>query len=117
MFFKMSAIDPEGKYLAVAGTSGFTHFSFLTRKWKIFGNADQEKEIRITGGILWWKEFICMSCFNVVDQKDEVNFIELFHLKDIYYKISLLSYDFIQEIRIWIIIIQKKVVQHALYYK
>ena len=58
-----------------------------------------------------------MSCFNVVDQKDEVNLIELFHLKDIYYKISSLSYDFIQEIQIWIIIIQKKVVQHALYYK
>jgi hypothetical protein len=57
----------------VAGTCGFTHFSFMTRKWKIFGNADQEKEIRITGGLLWWKEFICISCFNVVDQKDEVN--------------------------------------------
>lgn len=70
----MSSIDPEGKYLAVAGVRGFTHFSFLTRKWKIFGNADQEKDIRITGGILWWKEFICMSCSNSIDQKDEVSF-------------------------------------------
>ena len=69
---KMSAIDPSGKYLAVAGTSGFTHYSFQTRKWKIFGNADQEKEIKITGGLLWWKDFICISCYNMMDQKDEV---------------------------------------------
>lgn len=71
---RMSAIDSEGKYLAVAGTRGFTHFSFLTHKWKIFGNADQEKDIKITGGILWWKEFICMSCFNSVDRRDEIRF-------------------------------------------
>lgn len=71
---KMSAIDPEGKYLAVAGTNGFTHYSFLTRKWKIFGNADQEKEIQITGGFLWWRDFICLSCFNLNDQKDELRF-------------------------------------------
>jgi hypothetical protein len=69
----MSSIDAEGKYLAVAGSRGFTHFSFVTRKWKIFGNADQEKDIRITGGLLWWKEFICMGCYNYLDQKEEVN--------------------------------------------
>lgn len=68
----MTSIDLEGKYLAVAGTRGFTHYSFLTRKWKIFGNADQEKDIRITGGLVWWKEFICMSCINLSDNKDEV---------------------------------------------
>ena len=60
--------------MAVAGSRGFTHFSFLTHKWKIFGNADQEKDIKITGGLLWWKEFICMSCFNSVDQRDEIRF-------------------------------------------
>lgn len=70
----MSSIDVEGKYLAVAGSNGFTHYSFLTRKWKIFGNADQEKDIRVTGGILWWKEFICMSCFNLGENKNEVKF-------------------------------------------
>ena len=74
MRFKLSAIDPDGRYLAVAGTHGFTHFSFITRKWKIFGNADQEKDIRVTGGLIWWREFICMSCYNSVDQRDEIRF-------------------------------------------
>ncbi len=69
---RMTAIDPEGKYLAVAGTNGFTHYSFLTRKWKIFGNADQEKEFQATGGLLWWKDFICMTCHNSNENKDEV---------------------------------------------
>ncbi|RNA16148.1 RAB6A-GEF complex partner 1-like [Brachionus plicatilis] len=68
---KMTSIDVEGKYLAVAGSRGFTHYSFLTRKWKIFGNADQEKDIKVTGGILWWKEFICMSCVNLGEGKNE----------------------------------------------
>lgn len=68
----MTCIDVDGKYLAVAGSRGFTHYSFLTRKWKIFGNADQEKDIRVSGGILWWKEFICMSCINLADRKNEV---------------------------------------------
>jgi hypothetical protein len=72
----MSAIDPDGKYLAVAGSRGFTHFSFITHKWRMFGNADQEKDIRITGGLLWWKEFICMSCYNSVDQRNEVNILQ-----------------------------------------
>ena len=76
----MSAIDPDGNYLAVAGSSGFTHYSFLTRKWKIFGNADQEKEIQVTGGLLWWRDFICLTCFNHSDQKDEVINIHIFLL-------------------------------------
>lgn len=41
--FKMSSIDSDGKHLAVAGVRGFTHYSFATRKWKMFGNAEQEK--------------------------------------------------------------------------
>lgn len=71
----MSSIDTEGKHLAVAGVRGFTHYSFATRKWKMFGNAEQEKDIRITGGLLWWREFICMCCHNLVDQRDEVDLI------------------------------------------
>jgi RAB6A-GEF complex partner protein 1 len=68
----MSAIDSEGRHLAVAGRRGFTIFSFVTRKWKIFGNADQEKEFRVTGGLIWWKEYVLLSCYNFNEQKDEV---------------------------------------------
>ncbi len=94
---KMSSIDPEGKYLAVAGQRGFTHFSFINQKWKIFGNADQEKDIRITGGLLWWKEFICMSCFNFIDQRDEIRFYSRnSNLDNSYSKISKVNSTILQ---------------------
>jgi len=28
----------------------------------------------VTGGLTWWKDFICVACFNVPDQRDEVRF-------------------------------------------
>jgi len=26
----------------------------------------------VTGGVLWWNDFICVACYNIVDQRDEV---------------------------------------------
>jgi hypothetical protein len=26
----------------------------------------------VTGGLTWWKDFICVACFNMLDQRDEV---------------------------------------------
>ena len=52
---------------------GFTHFSFLSRKWKLFGNATQEKDMTVTSGLLWWKDFICLGCFNFLEGRNEVN--------------------------------------------
>ena len=51
---------------------GFTHFSFSSRKWKLFGNATQEKDMTVTSGLLWWKDFICLGCFNFLDGRNEV---------------------------------------------
>lgn len=71
---KYVSIDKDGKYLAVAGMYGFTHFSFLSRKWKLFGNATQEKDMTVTSGILWWKDFICLGCFNFLEGRNEIRF-------------------------------------------
>lgn len=27
----------------------------------------------VTGGLTWWKDFICVACFSVPDQRDEVS--------------------------------------------
>lgn len=32
----------------------------------------QERDMVVTGGLTWWKDFICVACFNVPDQRDEV---------------------------------------------
>jgi len=32
----------------------------------------------VTGGLTWWKDFICVACYNIPDQRDEVCLI-FFH--------------------------------------
>lgn len=47
--------------MAVAGRTGVALYSFNTRKWKLFGNETQEKDFVVTGGLLWWNEFVIMG--------------------------------------------------------
>ncbi|RZF41581.1 hypothetical protein LSTR_LSTR000295 [Laodelphax striatellus] len=69
---KYTAIDSEGCHLAVAGRSGLAHYSLLTRKWKLFGNETQEKDMVVTGGLLWWENYIVAGCYNLPDNQDEI---------------------------------------------
>lgn len=43
-----------------------------TRKWKLFGNETQEKDFVVTGGLLWWNDFIVMGCYSLIQEKDEL---------------------------------------------
>ncbi|GAB0091936.1 WD40/YVTN repeat-like-containing domain superfamily [Sergentomyia squamirostris] len=69
---RYSAIDKSGVNLAVAGRLGFALYSLTTRKWKLFGNETQEKDFVVTGGLLWWNEFIIMGCYSMVGHCDEL---------------------------------------------
>ncbi|XP_053677300.1 guanine nucleotide exchange factor subunit Rich [Anopheles nili] len=69
---RYSAIDSSGMNVAVAGRTGVALYSFNTRKWKLFGNETQEKDFVITGGLLWWKEFIIMGCYSLIGFHDEL---------------------------------------------
>ncbi|XP_059616429.1 guanine nucleotide exchange factor subunit Rich-like [Phlebotomus argentipes] len=69
---RYSAIDKSGVNLAVAGRLGFALYSLGTRKWKLFGNETQEKDFVVTGGLLWWNEFIIMGCYSMVGHSDEL---------------------------------------------
>uniref|UniRef100_A0A182NNT0 Protein RIC1 homolog n=1 Tax=Anopheles dirus TaxID=7168 RepID=A0A182NNT0_9DIPT len=69
---RYSAIDHSGTNVAVAGRTGVALYSFNTRKWKLFGNETQEKDFVITGGLLWWKEFIIMGCYSLIGFHDEL---------------------------------------------
>ncbi|CAF3434359.1 unnamed protein product [Rotaria sp. Silwood1] len=68
---KFACIDNTGQYLVVAGQHGFVHLSLFTRKWKLFGNAGQERDIRVVGGLLWWNEFIVCGCTSTSENRDE----------------------------------------------
>ena len=56
----------------MAGRTGFAHYSISTRKWRLFGNETQEKDFIVTGGILWWRDYIVMGCYNLAALHDEI---------------------------------------------
>ncbi|XP_058057117.1 guanine nucleotide exchange factor subunit Rich isoform X1 [Anopheles bellator] len=69
---RYSAIDCSGTNVAVAGRTGVALYAFNTRKWKLFGNETQEKDFVITGGLLWWKDFVIMGCYSLIGFHDEL---------------------------------------------
>lgn len=69
---RYAAMSSSGNWLAAAGRRGFSHYSLLSRRWKMFGNETQESDMLVTGGLAWWKEFICVPCYNLLDQRDEI---------------------------------------------
>lgn len=69
---RLAAVDRSGQHVAIAGRTGTAHYSLLSRKWKLFGNETQERDFEVCGGLLWWENFIVLSCFNVVDLRFEI---------------------------------------------
>lgn len=72
---RFAAMSMSGHNIAVAGKSGLAHYSLFSRKWKLFGNETQERDMVVTqGGLTWWRDFICVACYNLLDQRDEIRF-------------------------------------------
>lgn len=69
---RLAAIDTSGQHLAIAGRTGMAHYSLLSRKWKLFGNETQERDFEVCGGLLWWDNYVVLSCYNVVDLRFEI---------------------------------------------
>jgi hypothetical protein len=54
---RCASIDFTGSFLAVAGKHGFTHYSLMTGKWKIFGSERQEQAFRVSH-LVWIRSYI-----------------------------------------------------------
>jgi len=65
-------MDESGLSIAIAGRTGLAHYSLVRRRWVLFGNEAQEKSMVVCGGLIWWREFIGIGCFNINSKKDEV---------------------------------------------
>ena len=46
---QFAAVDETCSFLAIAGNFGLAHYTVLSRKWKVFGNVMQEKDMVVTG--------------------------------------------------------------------
>lgn len=71
---KYTAIDFEGNNVAVSGRTGLAHYSLQSRKWKLFGNETQEKDFIVTGGLLWWQDYVVMGSYSILENSDELRF-------------------------------------------
>lgn len=71
---RYSAIDSDGQNMAIAGRTGLAHYSMQSRRWKLFGNETQEKDFIVAGGLLWWRDYIVLGCYSIVDNADELRF-------------------------------------------
>ncbi|POS86577.1 hypothetical protein EPUL_001471, partial [Erysiphe pulchra] len=50
---RYSVISSDGRYIAVAGRRGLTHYSVSSRRWKTFADETMENEFQIRGGMCW----------------------------------------------------------------
>ena len=69
---RLASVDKSGQSIAIAGRSGFAHYSILTRKWKLFGNESQEKDFEVCGGIVYYEQFVILSCYNIPESSFEI---------------------------------------------
>ncbi|CAI2338129.1 unnamed protein product [Caenorhabditis sp. 36 PRJEB53466] len=55
---RYASTDRNYNHLVVAGDQGMAYCSLSTRRWKIFGNESQEKNLLVTGGIFIWNDAV-----------------------------------------------------------
>lgn len=46
--------SPDGRYIAVAGVRGLTHYSLYSGRWKLFAEEYMDREFTVRGGMLWY---------------------------------------------------------------
>jgi len=49
--------------LAITGLNGLAMYSLVQRRWKLFGNENHEKDFIVTGGFLWFHDYILAGCY------------------------------------------------------
>ncbi|XP_037067862.1 LOW QUALITY PROTEIN: guanine nucleotide exchange factor subunit Rich-like [Pollicipes pollicipes] len=69
---RYTALDDGVQHVAVAGRTGVAHYSLASRRWKLFGNENQEKDFVVTGGLMWWRQLLLMGCYNIAQKRDEI---------------------------------------------
>lgn len=69
---RYTAMDASGENLAVAGRAGLALYSVANRRWKLFGSESQERDIIVSGGLLWWGSYIVLAAYSVASDCDQL---------------------------------------------
>ncbi|MCP9261481.1 Protein RIC1 [Dirofilaria immitis] len=74
---RLVEMDDHGQWLVVAGTRGFIHYNLTLRKWRMFGNESQERDMLVTGGMTIWEGYVVITCYDIDHSKEELRFYPL----------------------------------------
>uniref|UniRef100_A0A1I7VEJ0 Protein RIC1 homolog n=1 Tax=Loa loa TaxID=7209 RepID=A0A1I7VEJ0_LOALO len=74
---RLVEMDDHGQWLVVAGARGFIHYNLMTRKWRMFGNESQERDMLVTGGMTVWGGYVVIACYDIDRSKEELRFYPL----------------------------------------
>lgn len=61
---RYATVDRECKSIALAGIKGFALYSIELSKWKFFSKASNASNFSVCGDLIWWKDYLLISCFN-----------------------------------------------------
>ncbi|XP_059059066.1 guanine nucleotide exchange factor subunit Rich [Achroia grisella] len=71
---RVSQLDEAGAHVCVIPRRGRAHYSRAARRWKLFGNEAHERDFVVSGGMLWWRDYIVLGCYSILDGHDEIRF-------------------------------------------
>lgn len=74
---RLVEMDDHGQWLVAAGSRGFLHYNLITRKWRMFGNESQERDMLVTGGMTIWEGYVVVACYDIDRSKEELRFYPL----------------------------------------
>ncbi|KAI8806108.1 RIC1-domain-containing protein [Cladochytrium replicatum] len=72
---RYATISPSGNFLAIAGRRGLAHYSTESKRWKLFGNEQQEQSFVVRGGMLWHRNILIVACQDFMTSDHELRFL------------------------------------------
>lgn len=67
---RCATVDRECKNIAIAGVKGFALYSIEMNKWKFLSKTSNE--FSVCGDLIWWQDYLLISCFNLRTDTFEV---------------------------------------------
>lgn len=69
---RYATVDRNCNSIAIAGTYGFALYSIAAAKWRFFSKESSERSFTICGDIIWWNDYLIMSCYNLDREACEI---------------------------------------------
>ncbi|KRY53854.1 Protein RIC1 -like protein, partial [Trichinella britovi] len=66
--------DAINNVVCVVGSRGFAYHLLTTKKWRLFTNEVQERQLVVGSAVRYWNGYIICSCYDFEDESDELRF-------------------------------------------